>query len=140
MVILAYFDCRSDDDASVSVIFRHMALIHPRGFNVPIPQDDTFFHKSLSYNSAESAPLTRPSKTSWFSRLLNHIPGYRIKHKIGTFIYGPNYAMTPTQFRACQISEAQKEHIAFFSQSSSGLQSCQVYGITTPQVLLAQVH
>ena len=92
-----------------------MALIHPGDINVPIPQDDTFFHKSLSYNSTESAPPNPPSKTSWFSRLLNHIPGYPwIKHKIGTFIYGPIYAMTPTQLRAYQIAEAQKEHIAFF--------------------------
>jgi hypothetical protein len=54
MVILAYFDWRSDDDASVI-----------------------------------------------------YIPGYPwIKHKIGTFIYSPIYAMTPTQLRAYQIAEA----------------------------------
>jgi len=115
MVIFAYFDCRSDDDASVSFIFGHMALIHPRGFNIAIPQDDIVFHKSLSYNSTKSAPPNPPSKTSWLSRLLNHIPGYPwIKHKIGTFIYGPTYAMTPTQLRAYKSAEAQKEHIASF--------------------------
>jgi hypothetical protein len=74
----------------------------------------TFFHKWLSYNSTESAPPNPPSKTSWFSRFLNHIPGYPwIKHKIGTFIYGPTYAMTSTQLRAYQIAE-QKEHIAVY--------------------------
>src|SRR5271154_3066796 len=108
MVMLAYFDCRSDDDASVSFIFRHMALIHLRGFNIPIPQDDTFFHKI----TLSQFHRIRTSQSS-IQNILALSPA-KSYPKLGTFIYGPTYAMTPTQLGTYQIAEAQKEHIALF--------------------------
>ena len=88
-----------------------MAILHPRAFKISVPKDDTF-HSSFSSKSIETTLPDRQPKTSWIARFAENIPGYSwLKHKIGTFIYGPTYGMTRAQLRAYRDDEAKQEQI-----------------------------
>lgn len=95
-----------------------MALVHARSVALSVPRNNTI-NPTISAppktnSSIPGTPhVTTIQKFSWFSRLLDHIPGYTwIKDKIGQFIHGPTYGMTDSELQGYKISQDRQNKIA----------------------------
>jgi hypothetical protein len=93
-----------------------MALVHPRGMILIVPRDNTLnvtIPTILKSNSTSQPLDLTAEKSSWFSRVLNHVPGYKwLKNKVGRFFRGPTYGMTATQLKDYRTLQARENRIA----------------------------
>jgi len=91
-----------------------MALVLARGMSLAVPNNNNLLNATLPVSSSSSLPSTSKSsqKSSWFSRLLDRIPGVKwSKTKIGRAIYGPTYGLTDVQLREYKIAQIREERI-----------------------------
>jgi len=91
-----------------------MVLVHPRGMSLAVPNNSTLLNATLPASNSSSLPsIPRSSqKSSWFSRVLDRIPGVKwLKTKIGRGIYGPTYGLTDVEFRDYKIAQIREERI-----------------------------
>ena len=82
--------------------------------SLAVPNNNTLLNATLSASNSSSVPDTSKSsqKSSWFSRLLDRIPGVKwLKTKIGRGIYGPTYGLTDVELREYKIAQIREEHI-----------------------------
>jgi hypothetical protein len=95
-----------------------MRLIYPREANLtasPLNANTSLPELSLlnpTTINATSVPgdMQTKEESSWFSRLLEKIPGYTwLRTKVGRFIFGPTYEMTPAQLDEYLHLEAERE-------------------------------
>ena len=97
-----------------------MTLVHRRGMSLSVPNNSGFLNPTLPASNSSSLsstlnPLQRskPSqKSSWFSRLLDYIPGFKwLKTKICRQIYGPTYGLSDVELREYKIAQIREERI-----------------------------
>ena len=87
-----------------------MALVHPRGMSLAVPNNNTLLNAVLPASNSTSVPDAPKSsqKSSWFSQLLEWIPGVKwLKTKIGRGIYG----LTDVELREYKIAQILEERI-----------------------------
>jgi hypothetical protein len=82
--------------------------------SLAVPNNNTLLNATLSASNSSSVPDTPKSsqKSSWFSRLLDRIPGVKwLKPQICRGIYGPTYGLRDVELREYKIAQIREERI-----------------------------
>jgi len=105
---------------SLDVANQVMALVRPRGTPLSLSNNDTLFNSTLPASTNSSLPSTlnqpqrshTPQQSSWFSRLLDHIPGFKwLKLKICQQIYGPTYGLSDVELRKYKMDQIRQARL-----------------------------